>query len=124
MKLQYRLIFGLFLTSVACAASAGTIVCSGKVLDIGYHQPSLVMLRIEGMNTPVYVCNLSANWAAPGSLVAPATPEACRALLSAMMAAKASNAVIKDLYFDGDSVPSTCGAFVPQSQVNVRHWLY
>ncbi len=118
------LIVGLLFTLAASSASAGTIVCTGKVLEIGYHQPGLVMLRIEGMNTAVYVCNLAASWAAAGSLAAAAPPESCRAMLSAMMAAKASGAVMQAVYFDGDAVPSSCGSFVAQSQVNVRHWLY
>ena len=40
-----------------CLATDG-ISCTGKVATIGVHGTDRVILRLEGMNAPVQICNL------------------------------------------------------------------
>lgn len=117
----------LFL-SIACllahGAGAASIVCTGTVVQLAYHQPGNLFLRLSSMNTAVGICSTDAEWVVPGSLAGNTTVSACKTLYATLMTAKVTGATFANVYFDGDQVPGSCTTFAPWTQVNLRYMSY
>lgn len=99
-------------------ASAGTVVCAGKIDLVVIHQPGFVGVKLDSMNEYALVCRLDTDFTPAGA--ATITPAVCKALYAGLLSAKLNNQVINSLWFDGDSVPATCSTWAGWSQVNLR----
>ena len=117
-----KLVPAVLAVTLLPTASAGTVVCEGTVSDLAIHQPGLVAVRLSSMNYPVFICRIDGEYTPPGaSTVSPAT---CKAQYAALLAAKSSNATLRSVYFDGDSIPTTCNGTVPPgAQVSMRYFV-
>lgn len=82
------------------------------------------MLKLSGMNVPVFICSTDADWVVSGSLAGSTSPNACKTLYATFLTAKITGAVIHSMYFDGDQVPASCNAFANWTSVNVRYYNY
>jgi hypothetical protein len=110
---------------VGCAsinAYSGTVVCSGTVVRLAYHQPDAIFVQLSSMNTPVLICSMDVEWVVPGTLAGNTSVSACRAMYAALLSAKLADRPINVFYMDGDTVPAACGAFASWTRVNVRYW--
>lgn len=103
---------------------AGTLACDGTVETVAYHSNDKLMVKLSSMNTPVFFCNPSAQWTAPGAAGRVMSAETCKTVFSMFLTAKASNQHITKVHFDGDNVPSSCSMFVSYSEVFVRYVNY
>src|SRR5687767_4330248 len=81
------------------SAQAGSLICSGTVAQVAYHQPGLVLLRLSSMNTPIVICSTDRDFDVPGALASSTTPAACKTIQANLLAAKATEAIITSLYF-------------------------
>ena len=111
-----------FVSSTAFNVQAATVVCSGTVEQISYHQPGVLYVRLSNMNVPVAICSLNTEWVQPGSMSGTTPVESCKAIFAALLAAKHAGTHIGMMYFDGDQVPATCGAFASWTKANVRYF--
>lgn len=102
-------------------ANAGTVVCSGTVAELGFHQPGLVFLRLSSMNVPAIICSLNAEWVVPGFGYT-GTVSNCKIMYAGLLAAKLSGAAVSQFYFDGDSVPANCASFASWTSVGLRYY--
>lgn len=102
-------------------ALAATVVCGGAVSVLGYHANGLVMLQLENMNTPVFICSIDTNWEPlPGYIT---TPAVCKTMYGSFLAAKLSGTPVNNVYFDMTTAPASCNAFAGWSNASVRHYL-
>lgn len=119
MKRIVKNFIALFLGIMMCLnASAGTVVCAGKIDLVIIHQPGFVGVKLDSMNDYALVCRLDAEYTPAGA--ATITPAVCKAIYAGLLSAKLNNQVINSLWFDGDLVPATCSTWVGFSQVNLR----
>jgi hypothetical protein len=110
------------LTATATQAEATTLVCSGKVEMLGYHQPGTLYVKLSGMNVPVAICNMDTNWAPAGSVSGTTSISSCKALFAALMFAKQADTNITSMWFDADALPASCTTFASWTQVNLRYF--
>ena len=103
-------------------AHSAAVVCEGTVATLSYHGPGVVYLQLSSMNTGVGICSVDTNWSPPGSQTGITTPAACKLMYASLLAAKMSGTVVRSVYFDSDTAPSTCTQFVAWSQANLRHF--
>ena len=118
------------MASVLCVASvfasavhAATVVCSGQVTQITWHANSGVLLQLDSMNTAVFICDPSATWTVTGTTYT-TTADQCKSLLSLFLAAKLAGRALLNVYFDGDSVPTSCTTWTAWSRANLRNFLW
>lgn len=111
----------LFLFSTLCFG--GTIQCSGTVEKLGLHAPDKLMLKLSSMNRAVFICSPSYNWEVAGTTYT-TSAETCKSMLSMLMHAKATNAEMGNVWFDGDSVPASCDSWESWKLANIRFFLY
>jgi hypothetical protein len=103
-------------------AHGATVICSGTVDVLAYHQPGRLMVRLSSMNAPVFICNTDVDYAMPGSLAGTTTPSACKAIYASLISAKLTRTPISAMYFDGNDVPTACDSFGNWKSVNVRYF--
>lgn len=119
----------IVLASLLCAgvlnSYAGTVVCGGTVQSVAYHttasEKGQLMIKLSGMNTPVFICSPDVTWAVGGTTFT-TTAASCKAMYASFLAAKASGTPISTIYFDGDQVPAACNAWAAWSVANVRYF--
>jgi hypothetical protein len=115
---------GLFAT-VFSDARAGELYCGGTVEAIGYHagNPPGLMLKLTGMNVPVFICNPDALWTVPGTAYT-TTPSACKALYATLLTMKVRGDPVVSLLFDGANVPTSCTTWPAWTAANIRYLMY
>ena len=115
----------ILIMAVFCsvAVQAKSIVCAGTVTKLSYHSPNKFMIQLSSMNRPVFFCDASQEWTLAGG-GRTTSPEACNTLYSTFLAAKLSNTIITNMYFDGDDVPDSCDAWDSWVNANIRHYLF
>ena len=104
----------------ALPASSASLVCSGTVAQLWYHQPGAVMVKLSSMNTAAMVCDLNTDWIVPGSLSGNTSVVSCKAIYAALLAANHSGTFIESMIFDADTLPASCNAFASFTKVNLR----
>jgi len=104
----------------AFPAFSASLVCSGTVAELWYHQPGAVMVKLSSMNTAVVVCDLNTDWLVPGSLSGTTTPGVCKLIYGALLAANRSGAVVQSMIFDADTLPASCNSFAFFAKTNLR----
>ena len=119
-NLHKYLLTPLLMTCVATNAIAGTLICSGDVEVLAYHQPGRLMVKLGSMNVPTFICSTDADWIIAGSISGNTTPSACKAIYATLLSAKLSDSAIQSMVFDGADVPPTCNSFVSWKNVNLR----
>jgi len=119
----HRILLQALLAVVASQAHGGTVVCSGTVEQLAYHQPGRLMIRLSSMNVPVFICSADHDWEPAGSFSS-TSPAACKTLYATLLAARLTRGTIGSMYFDGDEGPASCGAFSRWTSVNVRYFEY
>ena len=120
-----RTLLPALLAAVAAQAHGGTVVCSGTVEQLAYHQPGRLRVRLSSMNVPVFICSAESDWQPAGSLSGSTSPAACKTLYATLLAARLTRGTINSMYFDGDDVPASCNAFSGfWLGVNVRYFEY
>lgn len=102
-------------------AHAGTVKCSGTVEDVSFHASDKLMIRLSSMNAPVFFCSPAAEWVVSGTHYRTSV-ETCKALYSTFLTARVSGLEIRNLYFDGDDVPTTCDSWGPWKSASIRHF--
>jgi hypothetical protein len=113
----------LLASFVTVQANAGTITCSGRILQVSYHSPDAFMIQLESMNLPVIFCRSNASYSVSGTTYT-TSPESCRTLVGMFTAGKIAERSIGVMYFDGDAVPSACNAWPAWQSVNIRHFAW
>ena len=114
----------LYVASVfASVAPAATVVCSGQVTQIAWHANTGVLLQLDSMNTSVVICDPSATWTVTGTTLV-TTADQCKMLLSMFLAAKLAGRPLVSVYFDGDSVPTSCTTWTNWSRANLRYFAW
>jgi hypothetical protein len=108
--------------ALSSVAHSATVVCSGTVDQLAYHQPGQILLRLSSMNVPVVICSTDVEWNVPGSLSGATSPSACKTLYATLLTSKLTHSQVSSMYFDGDQVPSTCNSFVDWTRVNLRYF--
>lgn len=116
-----KFIFSLLVVGLSLPLSATTIVCSGKVDTLAYHSPNKLMIKLSGMNRPVFFCSPDAEWRVAGTSYVTG-PETCKILYSTFLAIKMSEKTVANMYFDGDQVPSDCQSWGSWQQANIRYY--
>jgi hypothetical protein len=106
----------------ASSARAATVICSGSITQLSYHQPGYLLLQLSSMNVPVLICSVDQEWVVPGTASGNTSPAACRAIYASLLAAKTSGTHIRSLYLDGSDVPASCNSFSNWTRVNVRYF--
>jgi hypothetical protein len=86
---------------------------------LGYEQPGVLFLMVEGMNYPVGICSTDNEWIVAGSAAGNTSVSACKTLYATLLAAKVEKTVITVL-FDNDNMPSACASFAPWTNINLR----
>lgn len=124
MKTQRKRVAAIALIGMMSGAHAATLVCSGTVDQLSYHQPGRLMLKLSSMNTFVFICSTDSEWVVPGSVSGNTTVSTCKALYATFLAARVTGVTIQSLYLDGDQVPASCSSFPSWTNVNVRHYAY
>ena len=119
MKKLLFIVVALITTSL----QAGTLVCSGTVEKIGLHAPDKIMLKLSSMNTAIFICNPNTNWTISGTSYT-TSAKTCSSMLAMFMHAKATNASVGSVYFDGAAVPTSCDSWANWSSANIRFFLY
>jgi hypothetical protein len=104
---------------IPALASAGTVVCSGKVAYLGVNQFGIVGAYLTGMNVQVQLCNLNSDWVVAGSLEGNTSVAACKAIYATLVAGKIADRSF-DWIMDGTALPATCTSFVGWANVNLR----
>lgn len=102
-------------------AHAAELQCSGKVLQVNMHAPDRLMLQLDSMNAPVFICTPNANWIVPGTTYT-TSGEMCRTLAAIFLAAKLQDRAFGVVYFDGADVPATCNGWTWWKNANVRYF--
>ncbi len=97
------------------------LVCSGKVENLSYHSPNILMLQLSGMNKTIYFCNPEANWTVSGTTYTTG-PETCKTMYSTFLAVMLSGKTLHNVYFDGDEVPQSCNQWGSWKRANIRHF--
>lgn len=111
----------LFLWVLPVLASAGTLVCDGKVAILAYHANDRFMVQLDSMNAPVFFCNPEAEWSVTGTSYKTG-PNSCKQIYSTFLAAQMSGKTISSLYFDGDQVPASRDTWSSWSSANIRFY--
>ena len=83
-----------------------------------------MLLQLNSMNTPIIVCNMDRDYAPAGSLAGATTPAACKTIYAGLLAAKATEQFLPNVYFDGDTVPTACNGFTFLQLVNLRYFQF
>ncbi|WP_072680854.1 hypothetical protein [Arcobacter sp. LA11] len=104
-------------------AVAGTVVCSGKVEVLAYHANDKLMIKLDSMNHNVFFCSPDSKWSVLGTSHT-TSPNTCKTMYSTFLAAKISGKTIKDMYFDGDDVPSSCNKWEAWKKANIRYYSF
>lgn len=115
--------FVLLLLVLSSASNAATIQCTGTVKKIGLHANDRIMLQLSSMNQPVFICSPNAEWEVSGTGYK-TSAETCKSMLSMLMHAKATNADMGNVWFDGDDVPASCNGWESWQNANVRYFTY
>ena len=125
--LKLDAVFKLLISSLILITNtlqAKTITCTGKVDTLAFHANTGFMLKLTSMNTHAFICNPQTEWTVAGT-VYKTQPEECKMLYSMLMHAKATNANVGTVYFDGDdNLPNQCDQFPNWSRVNIRFIRY
>lgn len=121
-RIAAHLLAAFAMTTAPLLAQATTLVCSGKVEMLGYHQPGTLYVKLSGMNAPVAICNMDTSWAPAGSASGTTSVSSCKTLFSALMFAKQAGTNITSMWFDADTLPASCTTFPSWSQVNLRYF--
>jgi hypothetical protein len=116
----FKYIF-LLLFSTICYGS--TLQCSGTVDKLGLHASDKIMLKLSTMNRAVFICSPSYDWEVAGTNYKTSS-ETCKSMLSMLMHAKATNAQMGNVWFDGDNVPESCDEWSSWKTANVRYFIY
>jgi len=114
------MLLGVFVSNV----HAGSLVCSGNVDMLAYHQGAGLLVKLSSMNEHVFICSTDNEWIVPGSLAGNTSPAACKTLYSTFLLARTTGTPIKNMVFDGNAVPAACNSFAPWTSVNVRYYYY
>jgi hypothetical protein len=114
-------LFPLLASLIAHSAQSATVICTGTVASLSYHQPGRLYLRLSSMNYEVAICSTDSEWVVPGSLAGNTSVSACKTIYGSLVAAKISGATVSNLYLDGDQVPAACNGFAPWTNVNLRY---
>lgn len=121
-KAIYAVVPILLLTG-SNASWAGTVICSGTVIKLAFHANDKLMLQLDSMNTPVFICQTNAVWSVAGTSYT-TSPETCALLHSQFLTAKVTGIQVANMYFDGDAVPTACNAWTSWSSANIRHYVF
>ncbi|MBW3532989.1 MULTISPECIES: hypothetical protein [Shewanella] len=116
-----KIILALFILTTY--SHAATIQCGGTVEKVGLHAPDGIMLKLSSMNNAVFICNPNSEWSVSGTPYI-TSAETCKSMLSMLMHAKATQADMGSVWFDGDDVPATCSTWEAWKHTNVRYFLY
>ena len=111
----------LFLAFIA-DATAGAVSCAGTVEKLAFHTAGRLMIKLNSMNTPAFICSTDSDWIVAGTGYT-TTPAACKALYATFLTAKATGGSIS-LIFDGDQVPTACNTWPVWGSANVRYFDY
>jgi hypothetical protein len=113
----------LFIVALVCplSASAGTVVCSGKVMALAYHVNNNLMIRLDSMNKEVFFCSPDSEWSVAGTPYVTG-PNTCKTMYSTFLAAKMAGKSLYNVYFDGDQVPASCDAWGDWKHANIRYF--
>lgn len=93
MGLRKKMAIILILSLCSLEVMAGTLVCNGKVKDLSYHANNKLMIKLEGMNVPVFFCSPDSEWSISGTSYITG-PEMCKTMYSTFLAAKMSGKTI------------------------------
>lgn len=104
----------------APASQAGSLWCTGAVVELGVHLPNQLLVRLSSMNERAVVCFLDATYNAPGQLGGGTSATTCKALYANLLAARASGLPVQAM-LDGDQVPAQCSGFAAWSYVSARY---
>lgn len=105
------------------SASAAELICSGTIEQVHLHAPDRMMIKLSGMNTPVFFCNPSSLWSISGTSYT-TSAETCRMLVGLFMAGKLAGRSISAMYFDGDDVPASCTSWAGWKYANIRYFAW
>jgi hypothetical protein len=119
-KLLMTGVMGLFI--VTTSAAAGSVVCSGIVETLAYHADNKLMVKLTSMNVPVFFCSPDSEWTVSGTTYKTG-PQTCQTLYSTFLAAKMASKPIKNMWFDGSQVPSSCNGWSSWQSANIRNFL-
>jgi hypothetical protein len=119
--LSKYVVFPLLLSLCAHSAQSATVICSGTVAQLSYHQPEKLFLKLSSMNYEVAVCSTDSEWIVPGSTSGNTSVSACKTIYATLLAAKLSGVTISNLYLDGDQVPASCSTFASWTSVSLRY---
>lgn len=114
-------VFLMTILAGTTAAHAGTVTCAGKITQVSYHAPDGFMIQLDSMNAPVFFCKPNATWTVPGTSYT-TSAESCRMLVGLFTAGKLADRTLSVIYFDGDSMPASCGAWTSWQSANVRYF--
>ena len=104
----------------ASATQAGTLWCTGSVVELGVHLPNQLLVRLSSMNDRAVICFLDATYSAPGQLAGITSATTCKSMYANLLAARASGQTVQ-MVMDGDQVPAQCGSFANWSNVSLRY---
>lgn len=119
-----RISAGVVMAALAWDCNAATLVCNGTVDMVGYHNPGILVVKLSSMNTVVSVCSTDSAWTVSPGVGYSTTIQACKTLYTALLTAKATNAPVQAMYFDGDSLPVSCAAWPAWSSAQVRYYVF
>lgn len=117
----FRNILGLSLIIFSGNSVSGTLICSGTVKSVAYHSNNMLMVQLSSMNVPVFYCSTNSDWVIAGASGKTMSPESCQVLFSLFLTAKATQAPIERIHFDGDDVPDTCSSFQVWKKAFIRY---
>lgn len=110
--------FVVLVLSVGSATHAGSLFCTGTIIEMGVHTPGLLLVRLSSMNARVVMCSIDTAYSTQGgpSITAPT----CEGMYANLMAARASGQTVQ-LMMDGDAVPAQCSSFIEWTYVGLRY---
>jgi hypothetical protein len=117
-----KICLGLALTGLCSTpALAGEVICGGTIESLAYHASNSFMIKLSSMNTPVFFCNPEQTWTVPGT-TGETGPESCKLMYATFLAAKTMKTSFGGIYFDGDSVPTSCDKWESWKVANIRYY--
>lgn len=120
MSIQRLVAFiGLAVPGLMSPAAAAELTCSGQIVQLNYHSPDGLMIRLSSMNAEVFFCHPNATFSVSGTSYT-TSAETCRALIALFMAGKLAEKSIGVMYFDGNQVPAACSSWSSWSSANIR----
>jgi hypothetical protein len=117
---KVKAVFVALAMSVGSATQAGSVWCTGTVVELGVHLPNQLLVRLSSMNERVVVCFLDATYSAAGQLGGSTSATTCKGMYANLLAARSLGQNVQ-MMMDGDQVPAQCSNFAGWSYVSLRY---